>query len=195
MFPRQNTNPLNKIDGWAIGKGWFVRGSILVLFLILSARVISDPAFIIQRRDPVDLMDLGVHELGHLLFMFFGQFMHILGGSLFQCLFPLMWLGASLKRGWYFAACLCLCWAGINLMDVSVYAGDARTRQLPLVCLGNDYDQCHDWYQILSSLNHLGWDQAVAHTLKILGIASIAGGLGAGFGLIIRIIGVRPAVE
>lgn len=104
--------------------------------------------------------------------------MHILGGSLFQCLFPLLWLIGFLQKKWYFAASLCLCWFGLNLFDVAMYAADARVRLLPLsVGLGvfgidptdteAAYDHAHDWYQILSRTHHLNSDLVIAHGMRL----------------------------
>ncbi len=36
----------------------------------------------------LDLVDLPIHETGHLIFRLFGEFMMIAGGSLFQVIFP-----------------------------------------------------------------------------------------------------------
>ena len=43
----------------------------------------------------LDLVDLPIHETGHLLFRPFGEFMMIAGGSLFQVLFPAVFVGYS----------------------------------------------------------------------------------------------------
>src|SRR5205085_4913438 len=82
-------------------------------------------------------IDLAIHEFGHMLFMpfgiqFLGETMYILGGSLTQVAFPLLFV-------WYFlygkkehrdphAAMVCLWWTSINLLDVAIYAADARAR-------------------------------------------------------------------
>ena len=126
------------------------------------------------------MLDFGIHELGHVLFMFFGDFMHILGGSLFQCTFPLLWMVGFYQKKWYFAASMCWCWLGLNLFDVATYAADARARLLPLSigpgAMGLDdaqadtmYDQAHDWYQILTRVGHLQSDLAVANGLRVAG--------------------------
>lgn len=138
--------------------------------------------------------------------------MHILGGSLFQCLFPLLWMVGFYQKKWYFAAAMCWCWLGLNLFDVATYAADARARLLPLSVgpagLGLDqdqadavYDQAHDWYQILSRLGHLQSDLAVANGLRIAGtiafvIGFVLGGLlllGMLKGFLQRYYGTTPA--
>jgi hypothetical protein len=125
----------------------------------------------------INAVDLGIHELGHILFVPFGEFMTILGGSLFQCLFPLMWLSVCVWKRWYFAACLCLCWFGFNLIDVGLYAADARARLFSLVTFSSDYDSAHDWYQILSRLDKLELDTTIGQILRISGSVCIVIGL------------------
>src|SRR4051812_39360352 len=67
----------------------------------------------------IDYIDLIVHEAGHLLFIPFGEFMHILGGSLFQMVFPLLYVGYFYFRKDYFSSSLLLFWVGVNLVNVS----------------------------------------------------------------------------
>jgi hypothetical protein len=156
---------------------WAWRIPLIIWFGLILLDSLRDPSHIMNRlANPFYALNFGIHELGHVLFTVFGDFMRILGGSLFQCLFPLLWLGAFLQKKWYFAASLCLSWLGINLFDVSVYVADARARLLPLATgfaglseQGNDefYDQAHDWYQILSRTGHLESDLALARGMRV----------------------------
>lgn len=89
----------------------------------------NNPAYALNRlSDPFSALDFGIHELGHIIFAPLGEFMRKLGGSLFQCLFPLLWVIGFLQKRWYFAASMCLCWLGLNLFDIATYAADARAR-------------------------------------------------------------------
>ena len=60
-----------------------------------------------------------------------------------------------------------LFWLGHNLINISVYAADARARQLPL--LGGDYVQ-HDWWTMLSMLDLLEYDQIIGNIFFSLAI-------------------------
>lgn len=183
---------------WADGKGWWWRLPIIGWFLIMLIQNIQDPSFAMNRlSNPFSAIDLGIHELGHIIFMPFGTFMRIAGGSIFQCLFPLMWFAGFLQKKWYFAACMCWCWLGLNLFDVATYVADARVRLIPLsvgpAAFGVDvlnvdaaYDSAHDWYQLLSRTNHLSSDLVIAHNLRIAGIVMFIIGLGFGAILLIR---------
>lgn len=167
---------------WADGRGWWWRLPIFGWFVFMLFQNLHDPGFAIQRfSNPFSFLDLGIHEIGHVLFSFFGEFMHIVGGSLFQCLFPLFWLGAFIQKKWYFAAAMCFGWLGLNLFDVATYVADARARLLPLVTpfgFGGDsdtdaaYDSAHDWYQILSRTHHLNSDLTIAHGLRVVATIS-----------------------
>lgn len=147
----------------------------MVWFLVVLVQNLKDPSFALNRFANIfSLIDFGIHELGHVIFRPFGEFMTILGGSLFQCLFPLLWMAGSLQKRWYFSAAMAWCWVGINLFDVATYAADARVRLLPLAAgpgsIGMDgdeaYDRAHDWYQILSRMGHLDADLLVAQGLR-----------------------------
>jgi hypothetical protein len=150
----------------------------------------QDPMFAIARLgNPFSALDMGIHELGHILFTPFGEFMRIAGGSLFQCIFPLLWLVGFLQVRYYFAAAMCWCWLGLNFFDVATYAGDAQNRLLPLATgLGGigaedseaTYDAGHDWYQLLSRTDHLQSADAIAHFLRVAGTVAFIIGLIAG---------------
>ena len=90
---------------------------------------------------------LPIHESGHMIFLPFGEFMHFLGGSLFQVVFPLAFTVSFLLRRDFFAAGFTLLWIGDSLIDVSFYVGDAYRQELPL--LGGE----HDWAVLLGMLD------------------------------------------
>lgn len=99
---------------------------------------------------------LPIHEAGHVLFRPFGQFMMILGGSLFQLLFPLA-IGAAfiVKNRDNFGAALALWWAGVSLVDLSPYIYDALHPQLVLLGGATGADGPHDWIYLLLRLGQL----------------------------------------
>jgi hypothetical protein len=183
-----------RVSHWTLEKDWWWRVPILLWFLYMFGKSVHNPAYSGTRTNPFSAFDLGIHELGHVIFSTSGQFMHILGGSLFQVLFPIIWLVALAQRKAYFAASMCLCWTGYNLYDVSVYAADARARLLPLTGgFGNigledspeNYDRSHDWYQILSRTHHLNSDLTIAYTFRLLGTFLFLLGLTIGAFLIV----------
>lgn len=104
---------------------------------------------------------LPFHEFGHVLFLPFGRFMTILGGSLFQVLMPLLLMGAFIvKQRDTFGASAMLWWSGQSLVDLSPYIRDAQERSLPLV--GGGGEESHDWGNLLTMLGWLDHTVAIA---------------------------------
>ena len=78
----------------------------------------------------LDNVDLPIHEFGHLLFRPFGQFMMIAGGSLFQVIMPLIFVGYFVWRRQFYSAAIVSLWVGQSILSVYVYAADAVAMQL-----------------------------------------------------------------
>lgn len=122
----------------------------------------------------IDQANLIFHEAGHSIFMFFGQFIHILMGSGFQVLLPLLITAYFFYTGQRLSAAITLMWAGENLTSVSVYAGDAVAMQLPL--LGGD-SVIHDWHYLLSQLHALTLTPQIAETIYAAGVLVVSVGV------------------
>jgi uncharacterized membrane protein YtjA (UPF0391 family) len=119
---------------------------------------------------------LPFHEFGHVLFMPFGRFMSILGGSLFQVLMPLgLMLVFIIKQRDTFAASVMLWWSGQSLVDLSPYIADASLRALPLV--GGGGEESHDWGNLLTMTGLLNAHQGIARLCFCLGVAVMLAGL------------------
>ena len=100
---------------------------------------------------------LPIHEAGHVLFRPFGEFMMVLGGSLFQLVFPLgIGVAFILKNRDNFGAAICLWWASVSLVDLSPYIYDALHPQLILLGGGTGAeDGPHDWMYLLITLRQI----------------------------------------
>ena len=111
---------------------------------------------------------LPIHEAGHVLFMPFGEFMTILGGSLFQLALP--WgIGIAFIRVNHdnFGAAIGMWWGSISLLDLAPYIYDSLHPQLILLGGRTGEDGPHDWIYLLSRLGQLHNAQhwgAAAHT-------------------------------
>lgn len=113
-------------------------------------------------------INLAFHEFGHVLFMPFGRFMTILGGSLFQIMMPLIALFCfSLQMRDNFAAAIMLWWTGQSFIDVAPYIADAEYRALPLI-LGMG-EEAHDWGNLLTMLNRVQSAQIYANVSFTIG--------------------------
>jgi hypothetical protein len=118
------------------------------------------------------LVNLPFHEAGHIFFGMFGQFIMVLGGSLTQCLVPLICLLTFLvKTKDPFAASVSLWWLGENLIDLGPYINDARALKLILLggVTGRDVEDYHDWEFILRKLGLLEYDHLTAQTAHMIG--------------------------
>lgn len=117
-------------------------------------------------------VNLVFHEAGHVLFMPFGQFMMVLGGTLGQLLIPMI-VGSALllKNRDPFGASLGLWWLGQSVMDTAPYINDARDLQLMLLGGGTGQDRpgMHDWENILLDLGLIQHERAIALGAERLG--------------------------
>ncbi|MDP9203432.1 MAG: hypothetical protein M3P26_16090, partial [Gemmatimonadota bacterium] len=125
-------------------------------------------------------IDLAIHEFGHMLFMpfgiqFLGSTMMILGGSLTQVAFPLLFFGYFFRkqndgrRRDLFAAMVCLWWSGINLLSVAIYCADSRAGQLMLLDGSTRQESDgHDWNNLLTRWGLLEHDTAIARWMRMI---------------------------
>lgn len=97
-------------------------------------------------------INLAFHEFGHVFFAPFGDFMMILGGSLFQVLLPVILMFAfTFYQQDNFGAAVMLWWCGQSFVDVAPYIRDGQYRALPLV--GGGGEESHDWGNLLTMLD------------------------------------------
>ena len=111
------------------------------------------------------------HEFGHLLFMPFGEFMTLAGGSLAQWLMPLGFLALfSFRNRDNFAASLMLWWMGTQWIDLAPYAWDARDPQHILLSGRTGNDGAHDYIDMLGDLGLLAHAHGVARVMHAVGL-------------------------
>ncbi len=120
----------------------------------------------------IDGVNLVIHEAGHIVFMPFGEFIMIAGGSLFQIIMPMAFVVYFYRNEKPYSAALVLFWVGESLLNVSVYAGDSVARQLPL--LGGQ-DTIHDWNYLLERLGLLAQTPVIAGLLRLAATVLILG--------------------
>ena len=114
----------------------------------------------------MDNADLLIHEAGHVFFGLFGTFMRVAGGTLMQMIVPGLLVWHFYVHGYRTGTQMSLFWLGHNLLNIAVYASDARSRELPL--LGGD-KAGHDWHYLLGRLGILELDLAVGAVFFTLG--------------------------
>jgi hypothetical protein len=125
------------------------------------------------------LPNLVFHEAGHVIFSPFGRFLSVLGGSLFQCLVPMILAGAFVRQGEGFSASVCAWWTGQNLLDLAPYIADARALQLVLLggMTGAEVEG-HDWEYLLTELGWTHLDRAIGLWTHRIGLLVMIASLG-----------------
>ena len=118
----------------------------------------------------LDLVDLPIHETGHLAFRPLGEFMMIAGGSLFQVIFPAVFVGYFIWYQKYYSAAIVLFWVGQSIINVWVYAADAVVMQLVLTSgFTGTEGSFHDWNYLLTQTGLIGSTKTVASIIRLAG--------------------------
>lgn len=145
----------------------------LILAVILSIYFLSI-AYAPMNGSFLDMVDLPIHEAGHVLFRIFGEFMMIAGGSLFQVLVPLIFVGYFIWQRSFYSAAIVSLWVGQSILNVWVYASDAIVMQLVLTSgFTGSEGSFHDWNYMLEYFGLLGSTKTVAGILRFSGTAVI----------------------
>ncbi|MEO6334606.1 MAG: hypothetical protein ABIO91_06435 [Pyrinomonadaceae bacterium] len=118
----------------------------------------------------LDLVDLPIHETGHLVFRLFGEFLGVAGGSLFQVIVPAVFVGYFVMRMQYYSAAVVLFWVGQSILNVWVYAADAVVMQLVLTSgFTGSEGSFHDWNYLLTRTGLIGSTKLIAGIIRALG--------------------------
>lgn len=114
----------------------------------------------------IDWLNLFIHEGGHFLFTFFGEWLHFLGGTFAQILVPLGIALYFLYRRQRYESAFCGFWFGESMMYMAGYMADAQTQALPLLGKGT-----HDWNWMFSRMGVLEHCEGIAMFFHV--VASI----------------------
>jgi hypothetical protein len=129
----------------------------------------------------IDIVDLFIHETGHLIFGIFGRFIGFLGGSLFQVIIPIATVivfGRSNLRSIPFT----FYWTGQSIINVSIYIGDAPYQRLQLISRA----AIHDWRWILNHMGMMEYAGEIALIVNILGLFICCIGIGIGIYFVLK---------
>jgi hypothetical protein len=143
---------------------------VKLVVALLAAAYFGWCAYNPYRWHFIDGVNLVIHEAGHVIFMPFGEFISVAGGSLFQLIVPAVFAAYFFRRGQFYSAALVLFWLGQSMLNVAVYAGDALALELPL--LGGE-DSIHDWNYMLDRLGMLQSTRVIGGLIRLCGTGII----------------------
>ncbi|MGH9772577.1 MAG: hypothetical protein ACRD4Q_12925 [Candidatus Acidiferrales bacterium] len=123
----------------------------------------------------MDLVFVPIHEGGHLLFRFFGEFLNIAGGTILQLVVPLMLAAYFLFHRQLQGTAFCTFFFFEQLLPISTYMADARAQQLPLLTVGDADYVIHDWNYLFGRFGVLGHDTQIAHGVRAIGWIGMLG--------------------
>lgn len=117
----------------------------------------------------LDLVLIPIHEGGHLLFQWFGQFIMVGGGTFLQLFVPAALAAYFAFRRQPQGATFCSFIFFEQFLPISRYMADARAQELPLLSVGGGDDVIHDWNYLFGHLGLLAHDTQIASAVRFLG--------------------------
>lgn len=117
----------------------------------------------------IDLVFVPIHEGGHLLFSYFGEALHILGGTLLQLFTPLALATYFALRRQAQGTAFCSFFFFEQLLPTARYMADARAQELPLLTVGDPEFVEHDWFAMFSRWGVLHQDTQIAGVVRAVG--------------------------
>ena len=110
-----------------------------------------------------------IHEGGHLLFRFFGEFLSVAGGTFLQLFVPLALAAYFCIQRQAQGVGFCLFFFFEQFLPIATYMADARAQDLPLLTIGDGDDVIHDWNYLFGKLGLLRHDTQIAATVRVIG--------------------------
>ena len=149
--------------------------------LALAAWLVFYLAFLYQAARGTGLLLLmdgvfiPIHEGGHLLFRFFGEFLNIAGGTFLQLLVPFLLAMYFLFQRHAQGVAFCLFFFFEQFLPISTYMADARAQDLPLLTVGDSEYVIHDWNYLFGKLGLLQHDTQIAGAVRFIGWMGMIG--------------------
>ena len=174
-----------------------------VLWIYLGATFLRHLGSDGPYRSLFDGINLGIHEFGHAIFRPLGEWFHIAGGTIVQLAAPIAGGAMFWRQKDFFGLSVALCWLATNLWGVSIYMGDARALELPLVAPGMGMMPggdtsgmggiIHDWNYLLGAPGLLKYDTFFAGSLATLAVIVMGAGLVFGGWLLVEMMRSKSA--
>lgn len=152
--------PWKPVPLWAMA-GWLLA---YAAFLLYAWREHGMNLFI-------DAVNMVTHEAGHPLFGYFGETLHLWGGTILQLFVPAALAFTFVRMRQLPGTTFCGFLFFENFLGIAAYMADARALDLPLVSAegGGEGGIIHDWNAIFTQLNLLPYDTRIAAVVRALG--------------------------
>ena len=164
------------------------RIALIAALAILTVRFAFSPLGTNAVGSFLHMPNLVFHEAGHVLFLPFGRFVSVLGGSLLQLLVPAVCAVTFMRQhGNRFACAVCGWWSGESLVDLAPYIADARALRLPLIGGRTGAEvEGHDWEYLLTRMGIVSWDVTLGHLAHFTGTVVMIAALAWAIGLVVQ---------
>ncbi|MFN3202701.1 MAG: hypothetical protein ACE366_30195 [Bradymonadia bacterium] len=147
---------------------WLSRAPVIALLGWLTVELILGADWVF-----LDYVNLALHEGGHMFFRWAGQTMHLLGGTLGQLLFPILFAIYFFRRSAWFSVVAMIWWWFQSSINVARYMADALPQRLPLVG-----GEIHDWATLMSQWGLLFEADDIAQWIRVIGMVGMVLSLG-----------------
>ena len=148
--------PLWAMIPWLLFYGWFV--------IYAFRQPPAEGLFI-------DAVNMVTHEAGHPLFGYFGETLHLWGGTILQLLVPAALALTFVRMRELMGTAFCSFMFFENVLGIATYMADARAQDLPRVSAegGGEGPIIHDWNAIFGQFGLLQHDTQIAGVVKTVG--------------------------
>jgi len=116
-----------------------------------------------------DLVFVPVHEGGHLLFRWFGEWIAVAGGTFLQLFVPFALTAYFAFHRQVQGTAFCAFFFFEQFLSIATYMADARAQELPLLTVGDSEDVIHDWFYLFSHAGLLQHDTQIAGLVRFMG--------------------------
>jgi hypothetical protein len=168
-----------EIPGWlserfpfldALQEEWEpVSRGVLIAWLVFYGVLIGNAALGGTLFQWFDLVFVPIHEGGHLLFRFFGEWIMVAGGTILQLFVPFALAVYFLFRRQLFGTAFCAFFFFEQFLPIGVYMADARSQSLEYVTVGDPELAEHDWFYLFSHSGLLEHDTQIGGFFRVLG--------------------------
>jgi hypothetical protein len=123
----------------------------------------------------IDLVFVPIHEGGHLLFGWLGQWIMVAGGTIVQLFVPFALAIYFIFRRHLAGTAFCAFFFFEQFLPIGIYMADARAQALTYVTVGDPENAEHDWFYLFSSLHVLPHDTKIGAAVRVLGWLGMLG--------------------